>query len=116
MQLNVYYIDDEPYLLEIFSDLFSNDEVKISLFSDPEKLFETVRKNPPDLMFIDNRLPNISGDQIGLCLDQSIPKVLITGDLSVSCLAKFEVIMQKPFKIKEIQAILDKHLQIKKSA
>lgn len=40
MALKVYYIDDEPDLLELFADLFSSKEIEIKTFADPLKAVE----------------------------------------------------------------------------
>ena len=34
MPLKIYYLDDEPDLLEIFTDTFSSDSIKVTTFSD----------------------------------------------------------------------------------
>lgn len=106
MPLKVYYLDDEIELLEIFKDMFESEDIEITLFSNPQTAIEAINSSPPDLLVLDYRLPNITGDQIAQTLDPKIPKVLITGDLSVQCVSHFHAIFEKPLVTSEIEAFL----------
>ncbi len=107
MPFRIYYLDDEPDLLEVFKDSFSSDEILITLFSDPAAAIEAIAKNPPDLVFLDYRLPKTTGDQIALGLNKNIPKALISGDLQVVTQARFDAIFTKPFKNNDIEAFIN---------
>jgi len=104
--LKVYYIDDEPDLCSIFTDAFSAADITITTFTDPLKGIEETKKNPPDLIFLDYRLPFMNGDQVALKMDAAIPKFLISGDLTHSTVYKFQNIFSKPYDILEIQEVL----------
>lgn len=108
MPLRIFYLDDEPALLELFSDTFSAADRVITNFSDPKTAIEAIRKTPPDILFIDYRLPSYTGDQIAQMLDPKIPKVLITGDMQVKCNYNFLAILEKPYSASKIVEILDK--------
>jgi DNA-binding NtrC family response regulator len=108
MPLKIYYLDDENDLLEMFSDTFSSANRSISTFSDPNTAMEAVRQNPPDILFIDYRLPNYTGDQIAQELDPKLPKVLITGDMQVNSKYKFLAVFEKPYRTSQIEDLLDK--------
>lgn len=108
MSLKIYYLDDEPDLLEMFVDLFSAPDRDIITFSDPKTAIETIQKSPPDILFIDFRLPNITGDQIALMLDPKIPKVLITGDMQVKCVYRFDAIFDKPYREAQVEEMITK--------
>jgi DNA-binding NtrC family response regulator len=108
MPLKIFYLDDEPALLEMFSDIFSSDNRVITTFSDPKTAIEAIRKTPPDILFIDYRLPTYTGDQIAQMLDPNIPKVLITGDMHIKCSYNFIAIFKKPYKASQIEEILEK--------
>lgn len=97
MITRVFYLDDETYLLEIFSDSFSSDTVSVTTFNDPAGLLNECEKNPPDILFLDYRMPGTTGDQVAQKLDPKIPKYLITGDLQVTTIYKFKNIFYKPF-------------------
>lgn len=106
MSLKICYLDDENDLLEMFVDTFSGDGREIVTYNLPESAIEGIRKNPPDVLFIDYRLPKYTGDQIALMLDPKIPKFLITGDIQVKSNYNFEAILEKPYKIEVIEGYL----------
>ena len=108
MPLRIFYLDDETSLLEMFSDTFSSSERVITTFSDPKTAIEAIRQTPPDILFIDYRMPNYTGDQIAQMLDPKIPKVLITGDMQVKCIYNFVAIFEKPYKTSQIEELIEK--------
>jgi FixJ family two-component response regulator len=107
MSIKVVYIDDEIDLCEIFSETFESPEINVVTFSDPQKALKEVPALKPDVIFVDFRLPNITGDKIAKQLNLSKPVYLITGDLQVAVDFEFKKILQKPVKSLEIQSILD---------
>ncbi len=106
MPINVFYLDDEEDLCEIFSDIFSSDDVKVTTFTDPKKIIETVKVNTPDMIFLDYRLPSTNGDEVAQKLTEGIPKYLITGEISVNTKYKFNKIFSKPYKNDEIMKVI----------
>ena len=111
MALRVFYIDDEPDLCESFSDIFSTDKIEIFTFTDPKLAIAAAEKNPPHLIFIDYRLPAITGDKVAQAMDPSIPKFLVTGDISVVSNYEFVKIYAKPYEYKCIRELLDEYVQ-----
>jgi DNA-binding NtrC family response regulator len=107
MPLKIFYLDDETDLLEMFSDTFSSADRVITTFSDPKTAIEAIRQTPPDILFIDYRLPNYTGDQVAQMIDPKISKVLITGDMQVKCNYNFLAIFEKPYSASKIEEILD---------
>ncbi len=113
MPLKIYFIDDEPDLLELFVDYFSSPQVEIFTFTDPEIAMAHIMKTAPDLLFLDYRLPNTTGDEIALSLDPSIPKILISGEIHVELKAKYEAIFNKPIPLKNVEDLIQKYLSLK---
>lgn len=105
--LKVYYIDDEPDLLEIFKDTFETDWCFIETFKDPLSALKLIHQCPPDLIFLDLRMPGMTGMEIGSKIDIQIPKFLITGDLTVASSPHFLSILEKPLKINQVVSILE---------
>lgn len=101
--LTIIYVDDEPDLLEMFSEIFSTPDITIRGFSDPDQAIAEIKKTPVDLVFLDYRLKKTTGDKVALQIDPKIPKALITGDLQVKCEAEFKAYFEKPMKIDEIR-------------
>ncbi len=106
-RIRIFYLDDEEELLAIFQETFESDRHEIRTFSSPNDLILEVAKNPPSLIFLDYRLPSTTGLEVAKLLPDSIPKILITGDLNISGASGFQEILTKPFSISEIQKILD---------
>ena len=107
--MEIIYIDDEADICELFADLFQNEKVKIHTFTNPEHALSEMGKLNIDLAFIDFRLPHTTGDLVALQMDPKIPKVLITGDLSVQSQFKFDRIFNKPICISEIEKFIEAH-------
>jgi DNA-binding NtrC family response regulator len=113
--LKVYYLDDEKDLLELFVDTFSTENYKISTFSEPAAFIAAVKHSPPDLVFLDYRLPGCTGDDMAKIIKPEIKKVLISGELDVQPREKFLAVIRKPCKPEEIQAILESCQEAKAS-
>ncbi len=116
MSLKVYYLDDEEGLCENFSDAFSTEKFCVITFTDPAKAVEAAKLNPPDLFFLDYRLPGTTGDQIAQALDPKIPKFLITGDIFIETNYKFMKVFAKPYSDEEILKVLHEYGSILKAA
>lgn len=108
MSLKIYYLDDEKDLLDNFADLFSTPDREIVTFTDPEEAVAAIKASPPDILFIDYRLPGCTGDQVANRLDPSIPKVLITGDMHVNSSYKFYKIFEKPVDLDVLEEFIQK--------
>lgn len=105
--LKVYYLDDEIDLLEMFRELFSSPEIEIRTFADPTLAIAEVWRAPPDLLILDYRLPNTTGDKIAQLLDPALPKIMITGDLAVKTTSSFVRIFHKPYDFAEMADFLE---------
>lgn len=107
MPFNVYYLDDEPELCGIMGDILSSAEVTVETFQDAESLLRRCDAVKPDLVFLDFRLPGMTGDEVAQKLDPSIPKVLITGDIHVQTTYQFIAVLAKPTKDKDLFALIE---------
>jgi DNA-binding response OmpR family regulator len=108
LSFKIYYLDDEPELLELFVDTFSEPGIEICIFNDVSAFHEAIQRRIPDLIFLDYRLSGTTGDEIALRLDPNLPKALITGDQQVKTKAFFEAQFAKPYRTEEIEAFIKK--------
>ncbi len=108
--MQIYYLDDELILLEIFEETFSTKKIVITTFHDPSDFVSAVKSKPPQLLFIDYRLPRTNGDKLAQELKISVPIALVTGDINLKTSFKFDAIFEKPFKIREIQDFINSYL------
>ncbi|MFZ3229048.1 MAG: response regulator [Pseudobdellovibrio sp.] len=115
MLLNILINDDEPLIIELFSDLFGSSEVFIMATTSPQEAITYSQNNPIDLAFLDYRMPLITGDTVAQKMPSEIPKYLVTGEFDLSPIYKFNKILKKPLDITEIQKIIDQALAYKKS-
>lgn len=112
MSLLAYFLDDELEILEIFQDMYCDSNHVVKTFSDHEKFIEAIRGQRPDVVFIDFRLPRISGEQVAQMIDAlpgaRISKALVTGDLDVQSNPYFDAVFGKPMQFDQISAFLDR--------
>ena len=109
MKIKVIFVDDETDICENFSDYFSGEGVEVKAFSDVECALSEIKNNPPDVLFLDYRLPGITGDEIAIQLDPQIPKYLITGDSAVKTTYNFIKVFGKPYLAEEIAEVFSKY-------
>lgn len=106
MPITVYYLDDEETLCEIFSKIVSSDEIQVTTFVEADDAIAHCEKTPPDLIIIDYRLRGTTGDIVATKIDENIPKMLVTGDLSVDSVYDFQHIISKPLDFKKIITLI----------
>lgn len=116
MPLKIVYLDDEPGLCEMFVDNFASQDVTVDTFTNPEAAVKAINESPPDLVFLDYRLPGTTGDEVAGCLSTFIPKVLITGDLTVISALSFVKVFHKPFDFTEMELFIQSYLDRKEVA
>ncbi len=109
--LRVAYVDDEKDLCTLFLELFSSDQVKIETFTDPRLAIEALKKSPPDLLFVDYRLPGMTGDDVAIEVQLGIPTILVTGDMGLKPRFSFTQILGKPYSYDDVQAIFTKYMR-----
>ena len=116
MSLKIIYIDDEPELCENFIDTFSEAGISILTFTDANSAIAAAKKTPPDLIFLDYRLPGTNGDKVAQLIDPSIPKYLITGDIAVATTYNFQAVFPKPYDKADISKFLHQFTRIKRAS
>jgi CheY-like chemotaxis protein len=110
MKINVFYLDDEESLCEVFAEILASDQISITTFTDENQAIKACQQTPPNLFFIDYIMPNMTGSDVAFAIDSSIEKILVTGDLSVNCDYNFKRIVSKPYKFDLIANLIEEHL------
>ncbi len=67
MSFNVMFVDDEPWALKGIAGIIDWSEYGFSIagkFEDSTEALEYMRQNPPDAVFVDIRMPTISGIEL----------------------------------------------------
>lgn len=111
MSLNIIYVDDETDLLEIFADMFTSNDIIVKTFNKASEVEEYISTNPPDLLLLDYRMPEMTGDQLAIQLSKVLsvkfPMALVTGDMEVTTQHKFDKVFKKPYDIQGMQNYFD---------
>lgn len=115
MALEVIYIDDELELLEMFRELFSNENIQINTYSETEKGLSAISQSNPDLIILDYRLKDTTGDRLAQRMPANIPKILLSGDLSFQTDSLFLKIFRKPIEMSVMTQFLDQMYQQKEA-
>ncbi len=64
MNIRIFALDDEPDMLKIASDLLQSEGYMVVTETDPVAALKKIRANPPDLLLLDIRLPNMDGREV----------------------------------------------------
>jgi two-component system, LytTR family, response regulator len=91
-KLRAYLVDDEPLALQRLARLLARrDDIQvIGQTSEPEDAISALRKDPPDICFLDIEMPRLSGFDILASLPQQ-PVVIFTTAYDQYALKAFEV-------------------------
>lgn len=105
-KLIVYYIDDEPELCEIFQETLEGMGFEVHTFTDPDLAIASSKKRHADVVVIDYRLPNTTGDKVALLLDSPGKTILLTGEIQINSEFAFDLVLYKPINFADLIPIL----------
>lgn len=111
MTKRVYYLDDEVDLCNLFKEFIQSDTVEVVTFVDTQEAIQRCEKFPPDLMFIDYRLSDTTGNLVAEALSDDFEKILVTGELELPQHAVFSEVISKPYRLLDIQKVVDERLK-----
>ncbi len=106
MSHKILYLDDEIDLLEIFYDSLASETYHIEIFHNPKLALEAIGSSPPDIIFLDYRLPGVTGVELAKQIPGHIPKVLVTGELNLQPQSPFIQVFEKPLKYEAVEIFL----------
>ncbi len=105
--LNIWIIDDEEELTSVFIALLEQPGVNFKPFYHPNDAINQLQvEKAPDLIFIDYRLPSMSGIELAKKFPESTVKVLMTGEPDDNFNYHFHKIMHKPYDFQEVELFL----------
>ncbi|HSF51792.1 MAG TPA: response regulator [Nitrososphaeraceae archaeon] len=107
---SIAIIDDDPDLLNIFSEALKISGYDVSSFSDPLLAYEHIKENSDkySLLIIDDKIPNVNGLFMGTKLLEINPKlnVIIMCDFAnLKCNYKFNILKKRISIYKLIDAV-----------
>ncbi|MCD4848655.1 MAG: sigma-54 dependent transcriptional regulator [Candidatus Aegiribacteria sp.] len=117
-QLSVMIVDDEKPMLEWLSILLEQQDYSVKCFSDGRKAVAEGRKNMPDILVVDVKMPGISGLEVLSRLREKSPElisIVITAfssvDSAVQAMRKGATdYLIKPFEVDQLLVAIEKAL------
>lgn len=110
MALLVYYLDDEQALCDVFKDFITSDDIDVITFVDSAQAIKQCAQKKPDIMFIDYRLSDTTGNLVANVIDDDIEKILVSGELNLPHFSVFSQVISKPYSLVAIsQMLAEKH-------
>jgi signal transduction histidine kinase len=118
----ILIIDDEEIVLESCTEILSSDEYEINTASNGEMGLELLKEITPDIVFVDLKMPGISGIDVLEkihSLDPSIVTVVITGYATVDSAVEAMKhnaydFLPKPFTPDELRLLTKRGLERRK--
>ncbi len=116
---NILIVDDDPQLRLSFSKLLAAEGHEVTTAADGEAALELVRRQPPELIIMDVRMPGMSGleaFQAIHALQPKLPVIIMTAfgttetAIEATKLGAYDYIL-KPFEIPDILATIEQALE-----
>lgn len=114
----ILIFDDDHALLDVLSIVFSEDGYEVEISETCHDIIERVSKFSPDLILMDNYIPEIGGTEAIKLLrtyDQfnHIPVIFISASSNIVALknaSKADDFLRKPFDLYELEKLIAKYL------
>ena len=120
MKLTCYIVDDEPLAIEVLeSHIEKYDRLEIAgTFQNAVKAFQTIQEEPVDLLFLDIRMPGLSGTELLRTL-KNPPKVIFTTAYREYAIEGFELdvvdYLLKPVSFERFLRAMGKVVELEKT-
>jgi CheY-like chemotaxis protein len=112
--------EDEPVVLEVFSRLLTEEGARVTMAQDGEEAWQRLEREEYDLVIVDLRMPNLSGQELYERVSEERPELLrrfvfATGDLMRSDTMSFleglpNRILTKPLEQETVRRVLSQAL------
>jgi two-component system nitrogen regulation response regulator GlnG len=112
---NILGVDDEPTICSLLARLLRKEGMTVEVAHDGKTALEALRKQPPDLLLLDYRLPDMTGQDVLLearALMPNLPIIVITAYADVQTAVKSMQAgavdyLAKPFDHKHLLRLID---------
>ena len=118
MGKRILVIDDEVFLVDLVGLFLSKEGYQVEKVSDSQEGLKLLDKTQFDLIFLDIKMPQISGREFYQIVRERLPEmsgriVFLTGDVASRATQTFiegtgSICLKKPFTLKEIQDVLSR--------
>ncbi|AZA50297.1 response regulator [Chryseobacterium carnipullorum] len=114
----ILVFDDEKTILDVFTIIFAENGYEVEISETSHDILERVESFQPDLILMDNWIPNIGGIQALKLLRKkeeykNIPVIYISANSDISALAKkaeADDFIAKPFDLVALENLVGKFL------
>lgn len=118
MEKCVFFCDDDADILDICRIILESEGIKVITCSSAETLHSSLDEHTPHLIFIDNGLAGITGQELisrlkGSDRYKSVPVVLFSANSEIELMAQRSSAdgwLAKPFDIKELKSTVQNYL------
>lgn len=114
MTQTIVCVDDEPALCNVLKMILSKTGATVRTFTDPLSALEFMDQNEVALVVCDYQMPRVNGMQVLARMRQSVPFVMISGDLDapeiVAGAAGVSELVTKPFRPERLLELATRHL------
>lgn len=120
----ILIFDDDKSILEVITIIFESNGYKVEISETSHDIIQKVTDYQPDLILMDNWIPNIGGVEATQLLKsheafKHIPVIYVTANNDIQELAKLaqaDDFVAKPFNLEDLEEKVAYHLQQKKQA
>jgi signal transduction histidine kinase/CheY-like chemotaxis protein len=111
----VWVIDDDAFILDLCSTILANHQIKHTCFNEPAKLLAADWDHEVKFIFMDMRMPGMSGTELCALLRKQIPTDVKIIALTAQVLPEereqvlnngFDALLMKPFREKDLIGVL----------
>jgi DNA-binding NtrC family response regulator len=121
MEQQIFIVDDDPKIGNMFSNVLTRDGFDVDAFLKPAQMLDRMdEETEPDIILADMMMPDMNGVELLETLNErhtSIPVIVMTGNASVSLAVEamqkgaFHY-LEKPINLEEMRALIDQALDL----
>jgi len=121
---NIMVVDDTPANLKLLHKMLQSKSYRVLAFPDGEKALNAAARHPPDLIFLDIKMPGMDGFEVCERLKadaalKDIPVIFISALAETADKVKAFAVggvdyVTKPFQFEEVNARVETHLRLRR--
>ncbi|WDF46773.1 response regulator [Chryseobacterium sp. KACC 21268] len=117
----ILIFDDDASILEVISIIFEENGYKVEISETSHDIIEKVAKFRPDVILMDNWIPNIGGVEATKLLKsneefKNIPVIYVTANNDIAALAasaQADDFVAKPFNLEDLEEKVAHYMNLK---
>lgn len=116
---NIWVVDDDEAISEVFEIILREEGYHTSIIQDGRKIEDKLKKEIPDLIFLDLLMSGVNGLDVATKLrsnpkTQKIPIIITSADTNIEAKAQqaqADAFLKKPFNIDDVTQLVKKYLK-----